>query len=76
MVSYDLSLISMLIDDIVEDKGALWDDGRISWISIYRGSYNGKRVQVFDGDFRPYTGVGVLSGAAYNQAGSWSVSGV
>ena len=42
----------MLIKDIVEDEGALYTEGRILWLYINRGSYQGKRVQVFDDAFR------------------------
>ena len=52
----------MLIKEIADNEEALWNEGRISWISINICSYQGKRVQVFDGDFRPCAGV--LSGAA------------
>ena len=46
----------MLIKDIFEDEGALWNEGVISWISINRYSYQGNRVQVVDGSFRPCVG--------------------
>ena len=39
MVSFYLSFKSRLIEEIVEDEGAIWTDERISWISINRG-YN------------------------------------
>ena len=59
----------MLIEDIVEDEGELWTEGSISWISINRYYYHGKRVQVVYGDFRPCRG-------AYRQSVSWIVSSV
>ena len=57
MVSFDLSFRSMLIEDIVEDDGALWTEGIISWLSINRGSYHGKNVQVVNGTFFPCVGI-------------------
>ena len=53
MVSFDLNFISMLIKDIAEDGGALWNEGIISWLSINRGSYQVNRVQVVHGNFLP-----------------------
>ena len=49
MVSFDLSFILMLMKDIFEDEGALWTEGRISWISINRDSYQINKVQVING---------------------------
>ena len=43
----------MLLEDIVEDEGKLWTEGRISWISINRGSSKVKRLHVFDGALCP-----------------------
>ena len=63
MVSFDFSFRSMLIEEIVKDEGALWTKGGISWLSINRGSYRVKIVQVDDGAFHPC--VGVSSGAAF-----------
>ena len=60
MVFFDLSFRSISTEDIVEDERALWTEGIISWLSINRGSYYFKRVQVIYGDFRPC--VVVLSG--------------
>ena len=34
----------MLVEDIVEDEGALWTEGSILWLSVNRGSYQGKRL--------------------------------
>ena len=56
-MSFDLGFRSMLIKEIVEDKGSLWTEGIISWISINRGSSQGKRVQVVGGDSRPCVGL-------------------
>ena len=42
----------MFIDEIVEDERALWTEGSISWLSINRGSYQGKRLKIVDSDFR------------------------
>ena len=47
----------MLIKKIVEDEGALWTEGRISWIYINIDYYQVNRVQVLDGDFLPCFGV-------------------
>ena len=47
----------MLIEDIVEDEGAIWIEGRISWLSINRDYYQGKMVQVFDAAFCPCSGL-------------------
>ena len=47
MVFFDLSFKSMLIEEIVEDKGSLWTYGRISWLSINRGFYEVNKVHVF-----------------------------
>ena len=74
MVSLDFIFRSILIEEIVEGEGALWADGSISWLSINRGSYCGKRVQVVDSAFLPC--VGVLSGASYFREGSWIVLSV
>ena len=63
MVSFDLSFRSMLIEEIVEDEGAILTEGRTSWIYINIGSYQGKMVHVVDCAFRPC--VGVSSGAAF-----------
>ena len=57
MVSFDLSFILMLMKDIFEDEGALWTEGRISWISINRDSYQINKVQVVNGFFCTYAGV-------------------
>ena len=73
MVSFGLSFRAMLTEDIVEDKGALWTEGKNSWLSINIGSYNGQRVKVVDGACLTCAGVGVLLGAAYFRMGSWSV---
>ena len=53
MVSFYLSFRSILINEIVKEEGTLCNDGGSSWLSINRGSYQGKRVQVVDGDFCP-----------------------
>ena len=53
----------MLIEDIVEDEGALWTEGVFSWLSINIGSSQGKRLQVVDGNFHPC--VGISPGSAY-----------
>ena len=39
MISFDWSLRSMLIKDIIEDEGAIWNEGVISLISINIYSY-------------------------------------
>ena len=57
MVPFDLSFISILNGEIVEDEGALWTEGSISCISVNRGYYTGKRVQVVDSEFCPCVGV-------------------
>ena len=44
MVSFDFSVRSILIEEIVEDEGALWTEGLISWISSNRGSSQGTGV--------------------------------
>ena len=44
MVSFDFSVRSILIEEIVENEGALWTEGGISLISINRGSSQGTRV--------------------------------
>ena len=62
MMSYDLSFISMFIDEIVEDEGSFWTEGSISWLSINIVSYNFNKVQVVDGAFNPC--VGIFLGAA------------
>ena len=65
MVSFDLSFRSMLIEEIVEDEGALWTEESSSWLSMNRGSCQGKRVHVVEGALHPCVGVslggGVLS---------------
>ena len=71
MVSFYLSFKSRLIEEIVEDEGAIWTDERISWISINRGYYHYNKVQVVDGAL--CSCVGVLLGAVYCRAGSRSV---
>ena len=53
----------MLIEEIVEDKGALWTEGIIFWLTINGVSYQVKRVQVADGAFCPC--VDVSSGVAF-----------
>ena len=53
----------MLIEAVVEDKGALWTEGCISWISSDIVSYKGMRLQVVDIAFLPC--VVVPSGAEY-----------
>ena len=58
MVYFDLSSRSMLIDAIVEDEGEIQTEGTIQWLSNNRVSYQGKGIQVVDGEF--YTCVGVL----------------
>ena len=57
MVSFDLSFIPKCIEEIFEDEGALWTEGRISWISINRDSYQINKVQVVNGFFCTYAGV-------------------
>ena len=47
----------MMIKEIVEYEGSLWTERINSYISINIGSYNGKRVPVFYGDFCPCAGV-------------------
>ena len=54
MVSFDFRFISLLIKDIVEDDGALLNEGRISWLSVNRGSYQGKRLHVVYVYFIPF----------------------
>ena len=54
----------MLTKIIVEDKGALWTEGIISWLSINIVSYQGKRLQGVDGAFLHC--VDIPSGAAYS----------
>ena len=51
MASFDLSFRLTLIDEIVEDDGALWTECSISCLSINIRSYQGNRVQVVDGSF-------------------------
>ena len=63
MVSFDLSFRSMLIEEIVEDEGAIWTDRSISWLSVNRGSSQDKRIQVVYGEFFPC--IDVFSGAVY-----------
>ena len=53
----------MLIEEIVEDEGAIWTDRSISWLSVNRGSSQDKRIQVVYGEFFPC--VDVFSGAVY-----------
>ena len=48
-----LHTYSMLIEEIIEDEGAIWTDGKISWLSIHRGYYHYKIVHVVNGTFRP-----------------------
>ena len=67
MVSFDLSFRPILTVEIVEDEGALWSEGSISWISINSGSYQRNIVKVVDGAFRPC--VIVLVGAAFIMSG-------
>ena len=64
----------MLIEEIFEDEGELWTEGKFSWISINIDSYQSRMIQVVDCAFCPC--VVVLLGAAYCQASSQSVSGV
>ena len=63
MVSFDLSFRSMLIEEIVEDEGAIWTDRSISWLSVNRGSSQDKRIQVVYGELFPC--IDVFSGAVY-----------
>ena len=51
MVSFDLSFISMLIEEIVEDEGAIWTEGRILCLYINRNYYQGNMLQVVYGVF-------------------------
>ena len=74
MVSFDFSVISLLTKETVEDEGALWNYGSISWLSVNRISYHGRRVQVVNGHFFPCVGVSLV--AAYCRAGSRSASSV
>ena len=67
MVSFDLSFLSMLIEDIVEEEGALWTEGRILWLYINRCYYQVKRVQFLNSSYHLY--VGVSSGAAFRASG-------
>ena len=53
----------MLIEDIVEDEGALCTEGSIICLFINRGYYQGNMVQVVYGAF--CTCVGVSLGAAF-----------
>ena len=53
MVSFDLSFRSMLIEDIFEDEGSLCTEGIILWLTINKGSYRVRRVQVLYGSIRP-----------------------
>ena len=46
MVSFDSIFRSMLIKYIVEEEGALWTEGRISWLSINIGSSKDKRYSL------------------------------
>ena len=63
MVSFDLSFRTMFTKEIVEDKGALWSEGIISWLYINRGSYKCNGVKVVDGNFSSC--IGVSSGSAF-----------
>ena len=74
MVSFDLSFRSMLIKEIVENEGELWSEVSITWLSINRVSYHGKRLQVVYVALRPF--FGVLSSAAYPWVCYWSISSV
>ena len=47
---FDLSFISMLIEEIVEDDGLFWTERGISPLYINRGSYQDKIVKVVDGN--------------------------
>ena len=77
MVSFDLMFRSMLIGNIFEYEGALCTEGSISWLSINRGSYQGKGLQVVHGVFCSCVSVSVVfSGVEYCQVGSQSVSSV
>ena len=53
MVSFDFSVRSILIEEIVEDEGILWTEGSISWLPTERGSYHGKKEHVVDGSVCP-----------------------
>ena len=53
----------MLVEDIVEYEGSLCNEGSSSWISINRGSYQSKMVQLVYGEFCSW--VGVYLGAAF-----------
>ena len=55
MVSFGLSFISMLIEDIVEVKVSLWGEDSSSWKSINLVYYQDKRLQVINDacDFHP-----------------------
>ena len=64
----------MLIEDIFEDEGEPWTEGRISWLPINTGYYHYKMVQVVYGAFRSC--IGVSLGAAYRCTGSQSVSSI
>ena len=57
MVSFDFSVRSILIEEIVEGKGVLWTEGVISRISINRGSSQGTRVKVIAFAFRHFVSV-------------------
>ena len=56
MVYFDLSFRSMLIKEIVEDKGELWTEGISLHLSINIGSHQGNMVQVVGGAFYPCVG--------------------
>ena len=70
MASFDFSFISMLTKENFENKGALWTEGIISWISITIRYYQFNRVKVVDGYFLPY--VGVLSGRSFSRPVAFS----
>ena len=57
MVSFDLSFRSMLIEEIVEDEGALWNEGIILCLFINRGYYQVNMLQVVYGAFCNCSGV-------------------
>ena len=57
----------MFIKYIVEYDGALWTEGKISWLSINICSYKGNTVQVIDGEFLPC--VSVSPGAEFRSYG-------
>ena len=53
MVYFYFSFISILIKDIFEDERARWAEGCISCLPINIGSYQEKRVLVFNGSSLP-----------------------